>query len=56
VTYRDLSFVFAAGLVIMGLLIAVRTWQAGSGGGLGYVLAALFALAGAGRLYLLRRR
>jgi len=56
VTYRDLSLVFGAGLVIIGVLIAVRTWQAGSGGGLGYLLAALFALAGIGRIYLLRRR
>jgi hypothetical protein len=53
--YRDLSTVLSAGLVIVGVLIAVRTWQLGSGGGLGYVLGALFVTAGAGRLYLARR-
>jgi hypothetical protein len=54
-TYRDLSLVLAAGLVVMGALIAWRTWQLGGGGGFGYVLAALFAAAGVGRIYLLRR-
>ena len=44
------------GLVVVGALIAWRTWQLGGGGGFGYVLAALFALAGLGRVYLLRRR
>jgi hypothetical protein len=53
--YRDLSLVLSAGLVALGALIALRTWQLGSGGGLGYVLAALFAAAGLGRIYLLRR-
>lgn len=53
--YRDFSLVVSAGLVLLGLAIAVRTWQLGSGGGTGYVLAALFVLAGAGRIYLLRR-
>ena len=53
--YRDLSRVLSAGLVVLGALIAVRTWQLGSGGGFGYVLAALFAAAGLGRIYLLRR-
>jgi hypothetical protein len=53
--YRDLALVLSAGLVVVGVLIAVRTWQLGSGGGFGYVLAALFAAAGVGRLYLLRR-
>lgn len=51
--YRDLSLVLSAGLVVVGALIAWRTWQLG--GGFGYVLAALFALAGLGRVYLLRR-
>jgi hypothetical protein len=53
--YRELSMVLAAGLVLIGVLIAVRTWQLGSGGGFGYLLAVLFLLAGGGRLYLLRR-
>jgi hypothetical protein len=54
-SYRDLSFVLAGGLVVVGALIAWRTWQLGTGGGFGYVLAALFAGAGFGRIYLLRR-
>jgi ABC-type transporter Mla subunit MlaD len=54
-TYRDLSLVLAGGLVVLGALIALRTWQLGTGGGFGYVLAALFAAAGLGRIYLLRR-
>ena len=53
--YRDLSLVLSAGLVVVGALLAWRTWQLGGGGGFGYVLAALFALAGLGRVYLLRR-
>ena len=53
--YRDLSLVLAGGLVVVAALIAYRTWQLGSGGGFGYVLAALFAIAGIGRIYLLRR-
>ena len=54
-TYRDLSLVLSAGLVVLGVLIALRTWQLGSGGGYGYLLAALFAAAGVGRIYLLHR-
>jgi hypothetical protein len=53
--YRDLSTVLSAGLVVVGVLIALRTWQLGSGGGLGYLLGALFVIAGLGRLYLGRR-
>ena len=53
--YRDLSFALAGGLVVVAALIAYRTWQLGTGGGFGYVLAALFAVAGVGRMYLLRR-
>lgn len=54
-TYRDASFLLAGGLVVVAALIAYRTWQLGTGGGFGYVLAALFAAAGLGRIYLLRR-
>jgi hypothetical protein len=54
-TYRDLSLVVSGGLVVLGALIALRTWQLGTGGGFGYVLAALFVAAGIGRIYLLRR-
>jgi hypothetical protein len=53
--YRDLSLVLTAGLVVVGVLIAWRTWQLGTGGGFGYLLAALFVFAGLGRIYLLRR-
>ena len=53
--YRDLSLVLAGGLVVVAALIAYRTWQLGTGGGFGYVLAGLFAVAGLGRIYLLRR-
>jgi hypothetical protein len=54
--FHELSRALAGGLVLLGVLIAVRTWQLGSGGGFGYVLAALFLLAGAGRLFMLRRQ
>jgi len=53
--YRDLALLLAGALVVVGALIAYRTWQLGTGGGLGYVVAALFAAAGLGRAYLLRR-
>jgi hypothetical protein len=53
--YRDISRVLSGGLVVVGVVIAVRTWQLGTGGGFGYLIAALFVLAGLGRLYLLRR-
>jgi hypothetical protein len=53
--YRQLSFVLAGGLVVVGALIAWRTWQLGTGGGFGYLLGALFTAAGIGRIYLLRR-
>jgi hypothetical protein len=38
----------------LGVVILVATARAG--GGIGYLLGALFVAAGAGRLYLLRRR
>jgi hypothetical protein len=53
--YRDFSLVLSGGLVLLGVAIAVRTWELGGGGVTGYVLAALFVLAGVGRIYLLRR-
>jgi hypothetical protein len=55
-SYRDLTLMLSGGLVLVGVLIAVRTWQLGTGGGFGYVLAALFMAAGLGRLYLIRAR
>jgi hypothetical protein len=43
-------------LVGIGVAIVARTAQLGGGGGLGYVIGALFVAAGAGRLYLASRR
>jgi hypothetical protein len=45
---------FSVTLVLIGLVLVVRT--ALLGGGIGLLLGALFAAAGAGRLYLLKRR
>jgi hypothetical protein len=41
--------------VVVGLAVIGRTVQAGVGGGLGLVFGSLLVLAGALRLYLLRR-
>ena len=41
-------------LIVLGLIVIVRTVAAGVGGGLGLLLGALLALAGALRLYLQR--
>ena len=41
-------------IVVLGVAILVRTAAEG-GGGLGFLLGALFILAGGGRLYLQRR-
>lgn len=45
---------FAWLLMAIGIVLIVRT--ARLGGGIGYLLGALFVAAGAGRLYLLKRR
>jgi hypothetical protein len=45
---------FAWVFVALGVVLIVET--ARLGGGVGYLLGALFVAAGAGRLYLLRRR
>ena len=45
---------FSVTLVVIGLVLVVRT--ALLGGGIGLLLGALFVVAGAGRLYLLKRR
>lgn len=42
-------------LVVLGLAIIVRTVAGGVGGGLGFLIGALFILAGGARLYLQRR-
>ena len=41
--------------VVVGLALIVRTVQAGIGGGLGLIFGSLLLLAGALRLYLLKR-
>ena len=51
--YRGGLTVFALLFVAIGIALVVVT--ARSGGGIGYLLGALFVAAGAGRLYLLRR-
>ena len=48
--------VFAFGVVAAGLGVALIVETAIEGGGVGYVLGLLFIAAGAGRIYLLRRR
>ena len=52
--YRRGVAVFAVVFVALGLALIART--AAAGGGVGYLLGALFIALGAGRLYLLRRR
>jgi hypothetical protein len=51
---RPAIIVFSLILVVIGIALIVRT--ALLGGGIGLLLGALFAAAGAGRLYLLKRR
>jgi hypothetical protein len=51
--YAGATAVLAATLVVLG--VAMMAVTAARGGGVGLLLGALFAAAGAGRLYLLRR-
>ena len=51
---RRTVVVFGVVAIALGIAILVRT--ASLGGGVGYLLGALFVGLGAGRLYLLRRR
>ncbi len=51
---RAAAVVFALAFVGIGVALVVVT--ARRGGGIGYLLGALFVAAGLGRLYLLRRR
>ena len=53
-TYRRLSLLLAATTLALGVVMLVVTAVNG-GGQVGYVIGAVFVLAGAGRLYLLRR-
>jgi hypothetical protein len=52
--YRAGLTLFA--LVFVGLGVALLVVTATHGGGIGYLLGLLFIAAGAGRLYLLRKR
>ena len=54
-TYRRLSVLLAATTMALGVVMLVVTAVNG-GGQVGYVIGAVFVLAGGGRLYLLRRR
>jgi hypothetical protein len=53
-SYRSLVTIF--GVVAIGLGIALIVQTARRGGGVGYLIGALFIGLGAGRLYLLYRR
>ena len=52
--YARLVSLFALVFVALGIALVVET--ALRGGGIGFVIGALFVALGAGRLYLLRRR
>ena len=52
--YRELTRVLAIATALVGVLMIVVT--ARHGGGVGYLLGALFVAAGAGRLYLIGNR
>jgi hypothetical protein len=49
-----ITLVLSGLILALGVAILVRTFAEG-GGGLGFLLGALFILAGAGRLYVQRR-
>jgi len=52
--YERAAAGFAWAFIAIGLVLVVRTVSLG--GGIGYLLGALFVAAGVGRLYLLKRR
>jgi hypothetical protein len=52
--YRELTRVLALATILVGLVMIVVT--ARHGGGVGYLVGALFVAAGAGRLYLIRTK
>ena len=55
--HRTATLVLSAAMVIIGLAMLVRTFNAGGGAlALGTVLGLLFVAAGAGRLYFTWRR
>jgi ascorbate-specific PTS system EIIC-type component UlaA len=51
-----IALVLSGLIVALGVAILVRTAVEGVGGGLGFLIGALFILAGAGRLYVQWRR
>lgn len=53
--YRNLSALLAVTTAVLGVAILVVT-AAHGGGSSGYLIGLLFIAAGAGRLYLMRRR
>jgi hypothetical protein len=50
-----ITLVLSGLIIALGVAIVVRTAAEGVGGGLGFLVGALFILAGAGRLYVQRR-
>ncbi|MGZ4257122.1 MAG: hypothetical protein ACXVFQ_25080 [Solirubrobacteraceae bacterium] len=50
------ALVVAFGVIVAGIGVALLVETAINGGGVGYLLGLLFIGAGAGRIYLLRRR
>jgi hypothetical protein len=53
-TYRGMVTLFAGTMIVLGALMLIFTLR--NGGGVGVILGLLFIGAGAGRLYLMRRR
>jgi hypothetical protein len=53
-TYRGMVSLLAGTMIVLGLLMLFFTLR--HGGGVGVILGLLFIGAGAGRLYLMRRR
>lgn len=54
-TRKATTAVLAVVTAGLGVALVVRTAAAGGGGGLGYLVGALFVLAGAARLYMATR-
>jgi phosphotransferase system glucose/maltose/N-acetylglucosamine-specific IIC component len=51
---RRTTVAFGVAAVLLGIAIVIQT--AREGGGVGYLIGAMFAALGVGRIYLLRRR
>jgi hypothetical protein len=50
-----IALVLSGLIIALGVAIIIRTAAEGVGGGLGFLIGALFIIAGAGRLYLQSR-